>query len=463
LHSEPTCPSLTFTDTVQDAAAASVTPESTMLLEPPVAVTVPPQVVLRPLGVATVMPVGSVSVNPIPERETGLGLGFVTVKVKVALEFNGPLGALNAFVTVGGPATSSDAVPGVELPPFVEVATTLLFFWPGAVPVTPTEIAQEPLAASVNPLRDMTDAPALAVNVPAQPFVAPGGVSTTRPEGRLSVKAIPLRVPVEVSVFGFEIKNVTTVLEPVVISGTLKLFVIIGGANTENFALALDPAPLSVALMTPVVFVFKPVTRLVSVTLTAKVQDAFAASVAPVRVMLVDAGVAVIVPEGQLPVRPFGLATASPAGARGSVNVIELSEAMESVFGFVTVNVSFVVPPCAIPLGLKLFVRTGGFTMVILACAVTPAPPFDELTVALFVIVPPGGVPATVTVSVQEPPMATELPKRNTLFVPATAVTVPGHVPPVGLGVARISPAGNVSVTLTEVSASVLPAGFVMV
>ncbi len=463
LHSDPAVPSVTFTLIVQLVDAASVNPVRLMLLEPPVALTTPPlHVVIRPLDTATAMPVGSVSVNPIPESETGVGFGFVTVKVKVALDPSGPLEALKAFVTVGGPATSSDAVPGVELPPFVEVAITLLFFWPAVVPVTPTEIVHPPLAASVNPLSDMTDAPALAVNVPAQPFVAPGGVSTTRPEGRLSVKPTPVSPPVAVSRFGFEIRKVTTVLEPVVISGTAKVFVIVGGANTENFAVALEPAPLSVALMTPVVFVFRPIMRLVSTTLTEKLQDALAASVAPVSVILVDPGVAVTVPEGQLP-GPLELTTARPAGARGSVKAIELSEAIESVFGFAILNVIVVVPPGMIPFGLKLFVRTGGSTMVIIACAVKPAPPFEEFMVALFITVPPGYCPATITVSVQELFIGTELPVRTTLPVPAVATTVPGQVPPTVFGFARINPLGKLSVMLTDVSASVLALGFVMV
>jgi hypothetical protein len=47
---------------------------------------------MRPLGVATLCPAGSVSVNPIPLREAPL-LGFVKVKVSDVAPFNGTLAA----------------------------------------------------------------------------------------------------------------------------------------------------------------------------------------------------------------------------------------------------------------------------------------------------------------------------------------------------------------------------------
>jgi hypothetical protein len=62
----PAVGSVTFTVTEQDALVAIVPPTSEIEPEPAVAVTVPPQVVDTPFGVATTIPAGSVSVKPTP-------------------------------------------------------------------------------------------------------------------------------------------------------------------------------------------------------------------------------------------------------------------------------------------------------------------------------------------------------------------------------------------------------------
>jgi len=99
------------------------------------------------------------------------------------------------------------------------------------------------------------------------------------------------------------------------------------------------PFPASVEVTALVVLFFVPV--VVSVTFTAKLQEALAAKLAPARVMLLDAAAAVSVPPPQLPVRPFGAATTCPAG-RASVKPIPLREAL--AFGFARLNVSDVMP-----------------------------------------------------------------------------------------------------------------------
>ena len=62
------------------------------------------------------------------------------------------------------------------------------------MPCTLTETVQLALAAKVPAERLMLPEPATAVAVPPQVLFRPEGVATTRPAGRLSVKAIPFRV-----------------------------------------------------------------------------------------------------------------------------------------------------------------------------------------------------------------------------------------------------------------------------
>jgi hypothetical protein len=58
---------VTFTEKVQDVAAARLAPDRLMVLVPAVAEIVPPpQVPVRPLGVESTKPAGRVSVKPIP-------------------------------------------------------------------------------------------------------------------------------------------------------------------------------------------------------------------------------------------------------------------------------------------------------------------------------------------------------------------------------------------------------------
>src|SRR5438067_2284058 len=103
-------------------------------------------------------------------------------------------------------------------------------------------------------------------------------------------------------------------------------------------AVATPPAPLSVAVTADVVLAFVP--GVVPVTFTEKVQDPAAASVAPVRLIVPLPATARIVPASQDPLRPFGVATTSPAG-RVSVKPTLLTAI---VFGFVIVKLRALVP-----------------------------------------------------------------------------------------------------------------------
>jgi hypothetical protein len=106
----------------------------------------------------------------------------------------------------------------------------------------------------------------------------------------------------------------------------------------------------------------------------------------------------------------------------------------------------------------------GGGSIFRLAVAVLPLAAFADVTAPVVLTRFPPAVAVTLTINVHEALAATVPPERLTLFEPAAAVMVPPpHEPVSPLGVATTSPAGNVSVNATPVSAAVLPAGLVMV
>src|SRR5579864_2599380 len=116
------------------------------------------------------------------------------VKLSEVEPFSGMLAAPKALMITGGPVTVMEALDVLPAPASVEVTWTLLFFTPAVVPVTFTDTVQLALEASVAPLRLTTPEPATAVAVPPHVLVNALGVATTRPAGRLSVKAIPVSV-----------------------------------------------------------------------------------------------------------------------------------------------------------------------------------------------------------------------------------------------------------------------------
>src|SRR5437016_4944562 len=100
--------------------------------------------------------------------------------------------------------------------------------------------------------------------------------------------------------------------------------------------------------------------------------------VAPVRLILPEPAVAVIVPPPQEPVSPFGVETTIPDG-KLSVNATPVS-ARAFAAGFVMVNVNVLLVVGAITVGLNAFAITGGASTSTLAEAVPPVPPLVEVT-----------------------------------------------------------------------------------
>jgi len=92
---------VTLTLTAQEPLCATDPPASEMLPLPAVAVAVPPQLLVSPLGVATTTFAGRLSVNATPSCATAAGLAIVIVRVER------PFGTievgLKALAIVGGP------------------------------------------------------------------------------------------------------------------------------------------------------------------------------------------------------------------------------------------------------------------------------------------------------------------------------------------------------------------------
>jgi hypothetical protein len=178
-------------------------------------------------------------------------------------------------------------------------------------------------------------------------------------------------------------------------------------------------------------------------TLTVKLQVALAASVAPARLTLADPAAAVMVPP-QVPFRPLGVATISPAGIV-SVKPIPLKEA--PVFGLESVKVSEVLPFNATLATANALVKAGGWVTAILAEAVLPLPPSVEVTALVVLFSVPVAMAETFTAKVHAALAARVAPVRVTLPDPAVAAIVPPpQLPERPLGVATTRPAGSVSV-----------------
>jgi len=151
-----------------------------------VVVRVPPQTVADAL--ATVSPVGIVSVSATPVSGTVFAAGLVMVKVRDVVLFSGIAATPKALAMDGGATTTrlDEAVPPV--PPSVEVtAPVVLFCCPAAIPVTFTENVHELLCAKVAPLRLITLVPCVPVIVAApHVVVCPLRDEIHKPAGNVS-------------------------------------------------------------------------------------------------------------------------------------------------------------------------------------------------------------------------------------------------------------------------------------
>ena len=262
----------TSTDNVQESFANSVPPDRLTEDEPPTAVAVPPQLLLR-LGVDEITrPVGRLSVNAMPVKANPL-LGFWMLKLSEVVPFSGIVDEPNDLVKAGELATVRVAVLLVApVPPLVELtAPVVLVTVPDCVPVTFTTMVQvAPGVAMLPPVRLMLVEFAAAVTVPPQALVIPGVDAICNPLVNVSLNAIPFSALVLLA--GLVIVNVTVVVPLRVIFAAPNALLIVGDATTFKVAVLLVvPVPPSVEEMAPVVLLPSPST--VPFTSTLKVQD----------------------------------------------------------------------------------------------------------------------------------------------------------------------------------------------
>lgn len=185
---------MTFTLTVQELATAMPPPVRLMLPEPATAVSVPPQLLTAPFGVATNTLAGNVSLKATPACGSALAAGLAMVKVRVETPFGAIVDGENALAIEGGPSTWIVAVADTPVPPSVDVTLlVVLTFEPAVVPVMFTLNVQEALAPRVAPERLMALVFCVAVIVPPPQLpVKPLGVEITRPVGKTSLKPTPV-------------------------------------------------------------------------------------------------------------------------------------------------------------------------------------------------------------------------------------------------------------------------------
>src|SRR6266853_1481650 len=326
-----------------------------------VVVSVPPQTVAEAL--ATVRPVGSVSVNATPVSATVFSAGLVMVNVRDVVAFSAMVDGLKTLAIDGGATTVSSAVLLVApVPPSVEVtAPVVLLLSPAVVPVTSTEkVHEEPAAGEavkVPPDRLMVLLPAVAVIVPLpQEPVTLGVAATTRPAGKLSVNATPLRA---LAVFGLVMVKLSVLLAFNAMLVGLKALLIVGGATTVMEAFAVVPW-----------------------TVNEIMQLVFGATLAPLKLTVDEPSAAVAVPLHVL-FRLPGVATISPAG-KLSVKATPVSVRFWLLL-LSMVKVRLVVPFSGMLAAPKAFAMCGGLMTVRfgLVVAVLPLPASVESMVTL--------------------------------------------------------------------------------
>src|SRR5260221_2169845 len=201
------------------------------------------------------------------------------------------LAAPNALMITGGATTVTLALEVLPVPPSVEVTCTLLFFTPAVVPVTLMDNVHEALTATVPPDRLTDPEPATAVAVPPHVLDSPFGVATTKPAGRVSVKATPVNATLA---FGLVMVKVKLVEPFNGIVAAPNALVIVGGATTVMLADAVLSVPPFVEVTFPGVLFFTP--AVVPVTFAVSVHEVLTAIVPPVKLTLPEPATAVAVP-----------------------------------------------------------------------------------------------------------------------------------------------------------------------
>ena len=154
---------------------------------PEAAVRVPPvQVVDSAADVATVMPVGRMSVKSRLSTAATLPV-LSTVKISVVTPPPSMISATKALLKPGG-VTTLKVAAAVPLEPATEVRGPEVLRWaPGVELVTSTETVHEPVVVTEPPLKLTVEPPATAVIAPPAQVVVAAGVAADADVGRQSV------------------------------------------------------------------------------------------------------------------------------------------------------------------------------------------------------------------------------------------------------------------------------------
>src|ERR1700704_1229542 len=243
---------VTFRLMLHEALAARVPPVRLMEDEPAAAVVVPPQLLVRALGVDTCRPAGSTSVKAMPV--SGVVFELAILNVSDVVPFSRIVAAPKALEIVGAEATLRFAVAVLPVPPLVEVTLpVVLVNWPDAAPVTVTLNWHWLLAAIVAPVSAI---PVGDVVVSVPPQTVAEALATVRPVDSVSVNAMPVRAMAFAA--GLVIVNVSEVVAFSAMLDGLNTLAIDGGATTLMLADAVPPVPPSVEVTGPVVLFCVP-------------------------------------------------------------------------------------------------------------------------------------------------------------------------------------------------------------
>src|SRR5579864_5189753 len=193
------------------------------------------------------------------------------------------------------------AVAAFPVPPLVEVTGLVVFVYePSVVPTTLTEKTHHEYGAMVAPLSLIVEVPAVATMVPPshEPIMLLG-VAISSPAGSVSLKPTPVRFTLFATL---TMRKLNQVVVLTLTSSSPKNLNMTGGATTTIRAEALPPGPPSTEVTTLVVLVKAPGD--LPTTLTKNVQPVPAGRTAPLRLMLLEPGAAVMMPPPQAPARP---------------------------------------------------------------------------------------------------------------------------------------------------------------
>jgi len=245
-----------LTEIEQLLLVAMVPPVRLSVVSPTFGEKVPPQVLVAPVGEATLMPPGRGSLTATPLCATVLADGLVMVMVSVVVPLSGMLAAPNDLVMVSADIAVRVAEAVVPVPPLVALTVpVVLTLLPAVVAVTFTEAVHVPPTAMVPPLKLIELAPALGlkVGVPQPLVVALGVEATCTPDGKESLTPTPASAAVLAA--GLVIVNVSVEVPPTGMLVGKNALVMVGAVSTVKVSVPVLPVPPFVALTVPVVFV----------------------------------------------------------------------------------------------------------------------------------------------------------------------------------------------------------------